>query len=115
MLVIIYIVSAVFGFANFVQFNRGEEILGKFMLKAFFAFALALTFCFFRYKGFVSGKINFTVMNLFAMFLLLAFHINLWLNIFEDVFSVFIEKFGCSILIAFVCACACWLCFAIMF
>ena len=115
MLVIIYIISVVFGFVNFVQFTRGEQILGKFMLKAFFAFVLALAFCFFRYKGFVSGEIKFTVMRLFAMFLLLSFHITLWLNIFEETFSVFIEKFGCLTLVAFISSCACWLCLSTMF
>ena len=115
MLTTIYIASVVFGFVNFVQYVSGKEILGKFMLKSFGSFALALTFCFCRYRGFLNGSVEFTVMNIFAMTFLLGFHLNLCLNVFEDDSSVFVEKLGCSIFIAFVCALACRLCFASMF
>ena len=115
MLVTIYIISAFYGFANFIQFNSGKEVLGQFVVKELFALGLAIIFCVFRYKGFIDGDVSFSVKNLFAMFVLLAFHINFWISLFEDTLNAFMEKLSCFIFLAFVCSCAYWLCFVAMF
>lgn len=115
MLIITYIASLAYGFINFYQYNTGREILGKFMLKGLFTFALALIFCFFQWNRFENGEIAFTVKNIFPMWLLLAFHINLWINAEEDLLASLTEKSLCMLLVSFVSTWATRLIFALCF
>ena len=115
MLVIIYIISLVYGFINFYQYNSGMQTLGKFIIKAFVTFTLALIFCFFQFKGFENGEIAFTVKNNFPMWFLIAYHFNLWINIEEDYLETFLENSACCMLIAIVCTFATRLIFALCF
>ncbi|MBO5413386.1 MAG: hypothetical protein J6A29_03685 [Clostridia bacterium] len=112
---VIYIISLVVGFVNFVQFDCGKEQFGRFILKSLVAFGFAVGYCMLLYSGFASGQIAFTVLNLLKAYFLLIFHITLGVCVFESGLDVLLDRFASAIFIAVVLSLISRVCFASLF